>query len=216
MSIEIKTATLGMAQTNTYLVGDTETNEAILIDAVDDAPFLKQMADDAGWTIRLILATHAHWDHVLAARELKRLTSAPFAIHEEAVPMLKVLPQQGVRFGLPTFPDPPEIDRLLKGDGETVELGAIKLETLYTPGHAPGHLGFLMRDGSGTPMLVFSGDALFAGSIGRTDLPGGDHARLIKSIFEKLLPLDDNVVVLSGHGPQTTIGRERTTNPFLI
>jgi hydroxyacylglutathione hydrolase len=216
MSIEIKHATLGMAQTNTYLVGDTETNEALLIDAVDDAPFLKQMADDAGWTIKLILATHAHWDHVLAARELKELTGAPFAIHEEAVPMLNVLPQQGARFGLPRFPDPPEIDRLLTGDGETVELGAIKFETLYTPGHAPGHLGFLMRDDSGTPALVFSGDALFAGSIGRTDLPGGDYTRLMRSIREKLLTLPDAVVVLSGHGPQTTIGRERATNPFLI
>jgi hydroxyacylglutathione hydrolase len=216
MSIEIKHVTLGMAQTNTYLVGDTETNEALLIDAVDDAPFLKQMADDAGWTIKMILATHAHWDHVLAARELKELTGAPFAIHEEAVPMLNVLPQQGARFGLPRFPDPPEIDRLLTGDGETVELGAIKFETLYTPGHAPGHLGFLMRDDSGTPALVFSGDALFAGSIGRTDLPGGDYTRLMRSIREKLLTLPDAVVVLSGHGPQTTIGRERATNPFLI
>jgi hydroxyacylglutathione hydrolase len=164
----------------------------------------------------MILATHAHWDHVLAARELKELTGAPFAIHEEAVPMLNVLPQQGARFGLPRFPDPPEIDRLLTGDGETVELGAIKFETLYTPGHAPGHLGFLMRDDSGTPALVFSGDALFAGSIGRTDLPGGDYTRLMRSIREKLLTLPDAVVVLSGHGPQTTIGRERATNPFLI
>ncbi len=110
------------------------------------------------------------------------------------------------------FPEAAEPDRLLTTEPETIELGAIKLETLYTPGHAPGHLAFYMRDQG----VVFSGDALFAGSIGRTDLPGSDHDLLMQSIREKLLTLPDETRVLSGHGKPTTIGTERATNPFLI
>ncbi|MBE2271565.1 MAG: MBL fold metallo-hydrolase [Anaerolinea sp.] len=211
MSIEIKYVTLGMAQTNAYLVGDTETNEAILIDPVEKADLLHKMATDAGWTIKLILATHAHWDHVMASKALKALTGAPFYIHAEAVPMLQVLPQQGLRFFNQEFPDPAEPDRLLTSEPETITVGSIALETLFTPGHAPGHLAFYMR----AQGIVFSGDALFAGSIGRTDLPGGDHALLLRSITEKLLTLPDDTRVLSGHGGMTTIGRERETNPFL-
>lgn len=211
MSIEIKYVTLGMAQTNAYLVGDTETNEAILIDPVEKADLLHKMATDAGWTIKLILATHAHWDHVMASKALKELTGAPFYIHAEAVPMLQVLPQQGLRFFNQPFPDPAEPDRLLTTEPETITVGSIALETLFTPGHAPGHLAFYMR----AQGIVFSGDALFAGSIGRTDLPGGDHALLLRSITGKLLTLPDDTRVLSGHGGMTTIGKERMTNPFL-
>lgn len=212
MSIEIKYVTLGLAQTNAYLVADTETNNAILIDPVDQAELLLKLATDAGWTIKLILATHAHFDHVLASAALKELTGAPFYIHSEAVPMLKNLPQTGLRFVGRLYPEAAEPDRLLTTETETITLGAIKLETLYTPGHAPGHLAFYMRDQD----IVFSGDALFAGSVGRTDLPGSSWAVLERSIFDKLLTLPDQTRVLSGHGGMTTIGRERQTNPFLI
>ncbi len=212
MSIEIKYVTLGLAQTNAYLVADTETNDAILIDPVDQAELLLKLATDAGWTIKLILATHAHFDHVLASAALKELTGAPFYIHSEAVPMLKNLPQTGLRFVGQLYPEAAEPDRLLTTESETITLGAIKLETLYTPGHAPGHLAFYMRDQD----IVFSGDALFAGSVGRTDLPGSSWAVLERSIFDKLLTLPDQTRVLSGHGGMTTIGRERQTNPFLI
>lgn len=212
MSIEIKYVTLGLAQTNAYLVADTETNDAILIDPVDQAELLLKLATDAGWTIKLILATHAHFDHVLASAALKKLTGAPFYIHSEAVPMLKNLPQTGLRFVGQLYPEAAEPDRLLTTESETITLGAIKLETLYTPGHAPGHLAFYMRDQD----IVFSGDALFAGSVGRTDLPGSSWAVLERSIFDKLLTLPDQTRVLSGHGGMTTIGRERQTNPFLI
>ena len=212
MSIEIKYVTLGLAQTNAYLVADTETNDAILIDPVDQAELLLKLATDAGWTIKLILATHAHFDHVLASAALKELTGAPFYIHSEAVPMLKNLPQTGLRFVGQLYPEAAEPDRLLTTESETITLGAIKLETLYTPGHAPGHLAFYMRDQD----IVFSGDALFAGSVGRTDLPGSSWAVLERSIFDKLLTLPDQTRVLSGHGVMTTIGRERQTNPFLI
>ena len=211
MTIEIKRLTLGMVSTNAYLVGDTHTNEAILIDPVDNADVIKQTADEAGWTIKLILATHAHFDHVLASKDLKDMTGASFWIHEDCVSTLDTLPMQGKLFGLGNFPDAAMPDRLLKSESETIELGAIKLETLYTPGHAVGHLSFYMPEHE----ILFSGDTLFFGSIGRTDLPGGNHELLLKSIREELLPLGDDVRVLPGHMQETTIGFEREHNPFL-
>lgn len=211
MSIEIKMLTLGMVSTNAYVIGDTETNEALIIDPVDNASMLKEVADDAGWEIKLILATHAHFDHILASKELKELTGAPFWIHEDCVSMLETLPMQGKLFGLGEFPEAAKPDRLLTSESETIELGAIKLETLYTPGHAPGHLSFYMPEHK----IVFSGDTLFFSSIGRTDLPGGNTELLLKSIREQLLTLDDDVRVLPGHMQQTTIGIEREHNPFL-
>jgi glyoxylase-like metal-dependent hydrolase (beta-lactamase superfamily II) len=117
-----------------------------------------------------------------------------------------------VRFVGHPFPEAAEPDRLLTTEPEVIELGQIRLETLYTPGHAPGHISFYMREAE----LVFSGDCLFAGSIGRTDLPGSNYEVLMQSIFEKLLPLGDNIKVLPGHMDITTIGKERATNPFLL
>ncbi len=212
MKIEIKMLTLGIVATNCYIVANTETKEAMVIDPVDEAPLIAKTATDAGWTIKLILATHGHFDHVLASRELKAITGAPFYIHGDSIPLLHNLPQQGVRFTGTAFPEAAEVDRLLTSETEIIELGEVKLETLYTPGHAPGHISFYLREGE----LVFSGDCLFAGSIGRTDLPGGDYDVLMRSIFEKLIPLGDQTRVLAGHMEPTTIGKERTTNPFLL
>lgn len=213
MDIEIKVLpNLGLASTNCYIVADPNTNEALVIDPVYNADLIHKTATDAGWTIKLILATHAHFDHVLASKKLKELTGAPFLIHEESAPLLELLPQQGVTFTGRPFPEAATPDRWLTSKTETIELGIIKLETLYTPGHCPGHISFYMREGK----VVFSGDCLFAGSIGRTDLPGGDYALLMKSIFEQLLPLGDDVQVLPGHMEITTIGKERTTNPFIL
>jgi len=212
MTIEIKILNLGIASTNCYIVGDTETKEALVIDPVDNAPLLYKTAQDSGWAIKLILATHGHFDHVLASKELKELTGAPFYIHSADLFWLEDLPQRGMTFVGHLFPEAAEPDRLLTSESEIIELGAIKLETIFTPGHAPGHISFYMRDHK----LVFSGDCLFAGSIGRTDLPAGDYDLLMKSIFEKLLPLGDDVRVLPGHMEQTTIGQERRMNPFLL
>ncbi len=212
MAVEIRILTLGIAVTHCYIVADSETKEALVIDPVDNAPLIYKTAQDAGWTIKLILATHAHFDHILASKELKALTGAPFYIHGDSIPLLKNMPESGLRFVGHLFPEAAEPDRLLTTEPETIELGKIRLETLYTPGHAPGHIAFFMRDAD----IVFSGDCLFAGSIGRTDLPGGDLDVLMQSIFEKLLPLGDNVRILAGHMDITTIGKERTTNPFLF
>lgn len=212
MPVRVKVLTLGMVDTNAWLVGDDATGDAILIDPVDDAPVIVQAAADENWTIRLILATHAHFDHIIASAPLKAATGAPFWIHEEALPMLQALPEQGARFGLDAFPAAAEPDRLLADPLEPITVGSLTLEPLYTPGHAPGHLAFWMPE----LRVVFGGDALFYSSIGRTDLPGGDLATLVRSITKKLFPLGDDVRVLSGHGPITTIGKERRTNPYLI
>jgi len=212
MTIEIKKLTLGPIATNCYIVGDTEAKEALVIDPVNDAPLIHATAQRFGWTIRLILATHGHFDHILASKELKELTAAPFYIHRDDLPFLETLPQQGIMFFGTPFGEAGRPDRFLTTEPETIILGAIRLETIFTPGHSPGHVSFFLRDHN----IVFSGDCLFTGSIGRTDLPGGDYDLLMKTIFEKLLPLGDHVYVLPGHMDTTTIGRERQTNPFLL
>jgi hydroxyacylglutathione hydrolase len=211
MGIEIRMMTLGMVNTNAYLIGDTETKNAVLIDPVDDANAILAESDSAGWTIKMILATHAHFDHVLASKALKDATQAPFYIHQDCVKWLEILPQQGMRFGLGQFPEGATPDVLLTNITQTIQLDSIKLETLYTPGHADGHVSFFMREQN----ILFSGDCLFAGSIGRTDLPGGNLDVLMNSIMNVLIPLGDDVRVLSGHGVPTTIGKERASNPFL-
>ena len=212
MTIEIKMLTLGMVSTNAYIVGDTETKQAIIIDPVDNAELLLETAKENGWTIELILATHGHFDHVLASKDLKERTNAPFYIHKADLPFLERLPETGEMYTGKRFPEAAIPDRFLTDESETIEVGAIKLETIFTPGHAPGHVAFLMRDQN----VVFSGDCLFAGSIGRTDLPAGDYDQLMQSITTNLLTLDDEVNVLPGHMQPTTIGRERKTNPFIL
>jgi hydroxyacylglutathione hydrolase len=212
MSIEIRVLTLGLVSTHCYLVADTETKQCLVIDPVDEAALIQRTAEEAGWSIELILATHAHFDHVLASKPLKEFTQAPFWLHADSLPLLDRLPQTGLMFTGQPFPPAAQPDRLLTSEPESITLGSIHLETLYTPGHAPGHLSYFMPDAQ----LVFSGDCLFAGSIGRTDLPGSDYEQLMQSIITKLLPLGDAVKVLPGHMDMTTIGKERTTNPFLI
>lgn len=211
MSIEIQQYTLGLAATNSYLVGDTESRLAVLIDPVDEAQTLYSAAQYAGWTIQLILATHAHFDHILASKDLKDLTGAPFWCHAECEPWLKSLPNQARMFGFSSLPEAAIPDRLLTNETETFSVGAIQLQTLYTPGHAPGHLCFFMPK----ERILFSGDTIFQGSIGRTDLPGADHEVLMHSIREVIFPLGDDVDLLPGHMGRTAIGAERISNPFL-
>lgn len=212
MPIKIKSLTLGPFATNAYLLADSQTGNAILIDPVDDAPAILAAAREENWTIKLMIATHAHLDHVLASATIKEALDIPFYIHEECETLLDEIPLQGVFFGLGELPAAAKPDRLLTSASETIELDSIRLNSLYTPGHAPGHLSFYLAERK----ILFSGDSLFAGSIGRTDLPGGDHELLMRSIVDKLMALDDDVQVLPGHMGFTTIGRERMTNPFLL
>ena len=166
-------------------------------------------ATQRGWTISHILLTHSHFDHVGGLAELKELTDAPIYAHPDAGPMLARATAAAALWGIHVDAPPPADHPLAEGD--VLAIGELRPVVLFTPGHAPGHVCFhLPQDG-----VVFDGDVLFQGSIGRTDLPGGDYELLMSSIRDKLLPLPDETVVLSGHGPATTIGDERRMNPFL-
>ena len=210
MPIKIHMLTLGALQTNCFIVADTATKDAIIIDPSDEAPRILQDIEEHEYTVQYILATHGHFDHVLAAQPVKEATGAPFLIHELDIPMLERSQETAKGYGLPA-PDPATHDNTISV-GDVFEAGSIKLETLFTPGHAPGHVSFVLASND----VVLSGDCLFAGGIGRTDLPGGDYQTLMTSITQKLLPLGDNYTVCPGHGPTTTIGQERATNGYVV
>ena len=205
----VEMLTVGPFGENAYIIGDETTGEGALIDPGDEATRIALAVEGTGLEIGQIIVTHAHIDHVGAIAPLVDEYACPVLMHEEAAAMLRTVPQQALMMGL-RFGKVPQVDRHV-GDDEVLEVGPLRLRSLYTPGHAPGHLAFLV-EGEG---IVFSGDALFAGSVGRVDLPGASMEVLMHSIEEKLLPLPDDTRVLSGHGPETSIGRERMTNPFL-
>ena len=211
MAIDIVKMTLGPIQSNCYIVGDTNTNDAIVIDPGDSAHLILQAVEQRGWAVREILATHAHFDHIMASADLKDATGAPFRLHRADEPLRRAMPEQVRQLVGLDVPPAPESDGFLEA-GDRITVGAIALDVLFTPGHSPGHVSFVLA----SDQTVFCGDVLFAGSIGRTDLPGGDHATLMESIATQLLPLGDSFDVLPGHMQNTTIGHERTTNPFVL
>jgi glyoxylase-like metal-dependent hydrolase (beta-lactamase superfamily II) len=183
--------------------------ETAVIDPSWDGQKIAQIASERGCTITHILLTHSHFDHVGGLAELKEESSAPIYIHPDAVPMLARATEAAARFNLP-LTTPPAADRML-AEGDVIDVGNLKLEVLLTPGHAPGHVCFYVREEN----VLFDGDVLFQQSIGRTDLPGCDHAMLMKVLREKIMVLPDETAVLSGHGPTTTIGQEKKWNPFI-
>lgn len=198
---------VGPLDNNTYLVADEDSGQAAVVDPSFESETVWDAAMRAGWTIAWVLNTHAHLDHAVLNAWFVERSGAPLALHSDEVGMLEAMPQQAAWFGL----DPPPMPapgRLLT-DGDTVELGGGRLAVVHTPGHSQGGVCFL------GPGFAIVGDVLFAGSIGRTDLPGGDMEILIESIRTRLLTLPDDTVVYPGHGDSTTIGRERRTNPFL-
>jgi hydroxyacylglutathione hydrolase len=201
--------TVGPFQENCYIIGDEDSGVGALIDPGDEAARIALAVEQTKLEIGSIIVTHAHIDHVGAVAALVDEYSCPVLMHAEAEPMLAQLPTQAMMMGL-KFGKVPKVDRHID-DEEVLEVGALKLRSLYTPGHAPGHLAFYVEDEG----LVLAGDALFAGSVGRVDLPGGSMEVLMRSIEERLLTLPDETTVYPGHGPQTTIGSERTSNPFL-
>ena len=201
--------TVGPFQENCYVIGDEETATGVVVDPGDEAARIALAVEQTNFEIGQILITHAHIDHVGAVAALVDEYACPVLMHAEAEPMLKQLPTQALMMGL-KFGKVPTVDRYV-GDEEVLEVGGLKLKSLYTPGHAPGHLAFYLE----SEALVLSGDALFAGSVGRTDLFGGSMDVLMQSINERLLTLPDETRVYPGHGPQTTIGDERRHNPFL-
>lgn len=209
MGLKVKMLTLGFVSTNCFIIGDEDTKEAIVIDPADDAFAIMDVVEANDWSVQRILATHAHFDHVLAVGDLKVATGAPFLMHRDDMPLLQSVPQVVRQYGFEASPVPAPDDFLQEGD--KIEVSGIQLEVLFTPGHAPGHITF-----ASNMDILFSGDCLFQGSIGRTDLPGANFQQLMDSIENKLLPFDDEITVASGHGPLTTIGAEKKSNPFVL
>lgn len=202
---------LGPFLANCYIVGSDRTGEGIIIDPVAEAETIMDNVRQLGLTIKLIIATHSHPDHIMALGQIKEETGAPFAMHEaESAGMIASGMARVMGMFMSGSAEPlPKPDMLLK-DGEAIEVGDLSFTVLHTPGHSPGGISLY---GHG---MVFVGDTLFNFSIGRTDFPGCSHQQLIESINSKLLTLPDETIVYPGHGPQTTIRAERQHNPFLI
>ena len=192
---------------NCYLVTDEASRECVVIDPGEEAGLILRRITEAGVRPVAIWVTHAHLDHVMGVPRLSRETGAPIYLHPADRELYDHVIQQGLAFGIRVESLPPPDREFVPG--ETVRVGTVGFTVRHAPGHSPGSV-CLVGDG-----VVFTGDVLFAGSIGRTDLPGADFDTLIRSIERELLVLPDSTMVYSGHGPETTVGRERGTNPFL-
>jgi len=199
---------VGPFASNCYIVGSEAKKEGLVIDPGGDSKQILKEIKNLSLDIKLIVLTHAHIDHAGALKEVKETTEAGVAIHVDDAKSLRML---GHSLSAPIrlfYPAPPSADRLLE-EGDSIDIGDLHFKVMHTPGHTPGGICLL---GEG---LVFTGDTLFNQSIGRTDLPGGSHSKLMKGIHSKLMALPDNIIVYPGHGPETTIGDERRSNPFL-
>lgn len=200
---------VGPLQCNCTILGDPVTREAIVIDPGDEVSRIHRRLTELGLKVTQILITHAHIDHVGGALRLKQLTGAPILLNENDLPLLKMMAVQAGWLGVETPETAPPDANL--ADGLKVGLETLPAEVLYTPGHTQGSVCLYFQ-----PLnLLVAGDTLFAGSIGRTDLPGGDSQQILDSIHDRLLVLPEETMVLPGHGPVTTIGEEKERNPFL-
>jgi hydroxyacylglutathione hydrolase len=222
--------TVGPFAENSYLLADSDTREGILIDPGHDPGAILARVAELGLRITAIRNTHAHIDHVGGVEAVQAaLGPLPFSLHRFELPLLEALPAQAAMFGLPKIVVP-RVDHFLE-DGEVFRVGGLEVQVILVPGHSPGSVAFRVGPagwsggGAGAPGAavgpgapakdVIAGDVLFAGSIGRTDLPGGDHDTLLDSIRTRLFPLGDDTTIWPGHGPETTIGEERRYNPFV-
>jgi glyoxylase-like metal-dependent hydrolase (beta-lactamase superfamily II) len=208
--LEIITFMLGPVQTNAYLIADPDTRAAVVIDPAWDGATIIQEAQQRGWRIGSIWLTHAHFDHLGGAGQVADLSNPPppVALHPADYSLWRAQGGAGW-FGMHIDPGPePTIDL---AHNQILHLGAVDFEVRHTPGHTPGHVVFYCPSAG----VVFCGDVIFEMSIGRADLPGGDYDTLISSIQTQILTLPDETRLLSGHGPETTVGTERRENPFL-
>jgi len=207
-----ETFPVGMLQCNCSVFGDETTREAVVIDpgdGLDDMALLERVLDRNGLRVKAIIITHAHIDHIGGAAKLKRLTGAPVYLNTEDEQQYANIEWQARWLGI-AVPETTEIDATPR-DGDTLKLGAGELTLIHTPGHTQGSICvYAQAEG-----VLAAGETLFLDSVGRSDLPGGDGKQLLSSIHEKLLTLPDETTVICGHGPATTIGRERERNPFL-
>jgi glyoxylase-like metal-dependent hydrolase (beta-lactamase superfamily II) len=205
----LETFPVGPLACNCTLLGDPESGEAIVIDPGDEVGRIHRRLTELGLKLKQILVTHAHIDHVGGALKLKRLTGAPILLNENDLPLLKMMGMQASWVGMETPETAPPDESLT--DGLLVGLERYPAQVIHTPGHTQGSICLHFA-----PLkLLVAGDTLFEGSIGRTDLPGGNYGQIIDSIHSRLLPLPNETRVLTGHGPETTIGQERRSNPFL-
>jgi len=202
--------TVGAFAENSYVVGCPSTGRGVLIDPGGEIDALLETADQHGLSIEAIWLTHAHLDHVYGLSEAVQRTGAPVSLHPDDRLLYDAAPEQGRAFGFPIDALPePDVELV---PGESLQLGELAVEVLHVPGHSPGHVAFFFPEARN----VIAGDVLFAGSIGRTDLPGGSYTTLMESIRQVIVPLGDDVRVYPGHGPSTTVQIERTTNPFIL
>ncbi len=205
----LESLTVGPLLANCIIMGDEDTHEAVVIDPGDEVDLIHQRLTELDLNVKQIIVTHAHIDHVGAALSLKQLTGAPILLNENDLPLLAKMDEQAGWVGLAAPKTAPPDGNL--ADGQSVGLENYPAEVIHTPGHSPGSICLYFA-----PLnLLVSGDTLFAGSIGRTDLPGGDYDQIMNSIQSRLLTLPDETRVLAGHGLETTIGEERISNPFM-
>ncbi|MBI2841944.1 MAG: MBL fold metallo-hydrolase [Armatimonadetes bacterium] len=207
--MEIRTVVVGQLAVNCYIVIDDATRDAVVIDPGDDPDIVAREIIQAAAEPKYILLTHGHMDHSFTAGVLQESIDAEVLMHEADVPQLDGDPEIAALFYDTSHHIPPTLGRFVS-DGDTVSFGESRLVAIHTPGHTPG--GLCYHSGS----VVFTGDTLFAGGIGRTDLMGGSYDDLMESIREKLLTLPDDTIIYPGHGPASTVGRERMTNPWLL
>jgi len=205
--LEVVSLPNGQFAENCYLVADRRTREAVIIDPGEEPAMFLAELDTRAWSLGAIWLTHSHIDHIIGVAAVHAASGAPIYLHQLDRPLYDALPQYGGWVGM-QLEKPPAPDRELR-PGQVLKVGGFEFTVRFTPGHSPGSVSFV---GEG---MVFGGDVLFNGSVGRTDLPGGDASTLMASIQSQLLSLPDSTVVHSGHGPDTTIGIERLTNPFL-
>lgn len=200
---------VGLLQCNCSVYGDEQTREAIVVDPGDNVDRILRVLSRHELRVTAIVITHAHIDHIAGARKLKEATGAPIHVNAADYEQIAQLEWQAAWLGVPA-PGPVEVDTEMK-DGDGLRVGATGIVVLHTPGHTRGSCCLWAP----SEKVLIAGDTLFQGSVGRTDLPGGDGRRILVSIRDKLLPLPDETRVIPGHGPETTIGRERESNPFL-
>lgn len=201
---------VGPLQCNCSVIGDETTREALVIDPGDDIDDVLVLIRKHNLTVKQIVVTHAHIDHVGGAMKLRAATGAPILLNQNDQPLLKMLDVQATWIGVED-PGKVEIDHSI-AQGDTVRAGSLTANVIHTPGHTEGSVCLYFP----TEKKLIAGDTLFAGSIGRTDLPGGSMRKIINSLHEKVLTLPDETVVIPGHGALTTIGDERESNPFLV
>jgi hydroxyacylglutathione hydrolase len=211
------TIPVGMLQCNCTIIGDPESREALVIDPGDEVTRILELLGRHRLTVKAIVSTHAHIDHVGGLSRLHQYTGAPILMHRDDLPLYQGMEIQAAFLGVPT-PELTDIDQLLK-EGDALSWGSFQANVIHTPGHTPGSVCLYLPKDAGTIAVptprLFAGDTLFKGSIGRTDLWGGSMDQINDSLRNKLMQLPDDTIVYPGHGPSTSIGQERETNPFL-